>query len=220
MKIELIHLSGLEQKLLDRLRETWNVFVSGLVVNFEPAHTIQALEKFGANELAQFKKFGELHVKETQFRSTSELEDGMNSPGILWDRLTILNCKYLFTSQDSVHHKAALHKNLGNVNDELKSVLKALAQSKPARNILLAKEATDRQRDIVPLEESLWWLQMSNIAMWINQDLLYTVSADDVEPQRLRDYIAFFSKANRVRNTAIEHIEIYYSMKMKRKESP
>jgi hypothetical protein len=94
--------------------------------------------------------------------------------------------------------------------------MKALALAKPARNILLAKEATDRQREAVPLEESLWQLQMSNIAMWINQDLLYTVSAEDVEPQRLRDYITFFSRANRIRNTAIEHVEIYYSMKMQR----
>ena len=206
----------LEQQLLDQLRDTWKVFVSSLPVNFEPAHAVPALEKFSADEFSGFRKLSGIHIENTQFRVTSELEEGMNSPGILWDRLTILNCKYLFTAQDSVHHKPALHKNLGNVIVELDSVRQALAHAKPARNILLAKEATDRQRMAVPLEESLWQLQMSNIAMWINQDLLYTVSADDVEPQRLRDYITFFSKANRVRNTAIEHIEIYYAMKMKR----
>lgn len=208
-----------EEKLLVRLRETWQVFVSNLTVHFEPAQAIPALEKFSTQEMANFKKNSGNDIREAVFKSTLELEEGMNSPGILWDRLTILNCKYLFTAQESVHHKPELHKNLGNVIVELDSVRKALAQAKPARNILLAKEATDRQRDVVPLEESLWLLQMSNIAMWINQDLLYTVSADDVEPQRLRDYITFFSKANRIRNTAIEQIEIYYSMKLKRKES-
>jgi hypothetical protein len=198
------------------LRETWGNFVSKLAVNFEPAQAIPALEKFSNEEFAGFQKLSETYIHNAHFRSTSKLEEGMNSPGILWDRLTILNCKYLFTSQDSVHHKPELHKNLGNVIVELESVRKALALAKPARNILLAKEATDRQREAAPLEESLWQLQMSNIAMWINQDLLYTVSADDVDPQRLRDYIKFFSKANRIRNTAIEHVEIYYSMKMQR----
>lgn len=209
-----------EEKLLVKLRETWQVFVSRLSVHFEAAQAISALEKFSAEEIVNFQKYSENDIREALFKPSVELEEGMNSPGILWDRLTILNCKYLFTAQDSVHHKPELHKNLGNVIVELDSVKKALAQAKPARNILLAKEATHRQQDIVPLENSLWLLQMSNIAMWINQDLLYTVSADDVEPQRLRDYIVFFSKANRVRNTAIEQIEIYYSIKMKRKESP
>ena len=206
----------LEEQLLVQLRETWGSFVSKLAVNFEPAQAILALEKFAKEEFTGFRKLSEIHIHKAQFRSTSQLEEGMNSPGILWDRLTILNCKYLFTAQDSVHHKPELHKNLGNVIVELESVRKALALAKPARNILLAKEATDRQREALPLEESLWQLQMSNIAMWINQDLLYTVSADDVEPQRLRDYITFFSRANRIRNTAIEHVEIYYSMKMQR----
>lgn len=213
----MIQSEKLEQQLLVQLRETWKVFVSSLPVNFQPAQAIPALEKFSAGEFSGFRKLSESDIDKTQFRATSELEEGMNSPGILWDRLTILNCKYLFTAQDSVHHKPALHTNLGNVIVELESVSKALAQAKPARNILLAKEATDRQSQAVPLEEALWQLQMSNIAMWINQDLLYTVSADDVEPQRLRDYITFFSKANRIRNTAIEQIEIYYSMKMIRK---
>ena len=216
----MVQLEKLEQQMLVHLRETWKIFVSGLAVNFEPAQAIPALEKFSADEYASFKKVSESQIAEVPFRSALELEEGMNSPGILWDRLTILNCKYLFTAPDSVHHKPQVHNNLGNVMVELDSVRKALAQAKPARHILLAKEATDRQREVVPLAESLWMLQMSNIAMWINQDLLYTVSADDVEPQRLRDYISFFSKANRVRNTAIEQIEIYYSMKMQRNESP
>ena len=212
----MIQSEKLEEQLLVQLRETWGNFVSKLAVNFEPAQAIPALEKFAKEEFTGFQKLSEIHIHNADFRSTSQLEEGMNSPGILWDRLTILNCKYLFTSQDSVHHKPELHKNLGNVIVELESVRKALALAKPARNILLAKEATDRQREAAPLEESLWQLQMSNIAMWINQDLLYTVSADDVDPQRLRDYIKFFSKANRIRNTAIEHVEIYYSMKMQR----
>ncbi len=213
----MISSSQLEEQMLTRLFESWRVFVSELQVQFEPATAIPLLEKYAIDGFDQFKSFGEHLIQNCEFRKSSELELGMNSPGILWDRLTILNCKLLFTGPDSIHHKPSLHKNLGNVSIELKSVMQALNHSHPARNILLAKEATDRQKTIDPLETSLWSLQMSNIAMWINQDLLYTVSADDVDPQRLRDYIHFFSKANRIRNSAIENIELFYTQQLQRK---
>ena len=215
---QLISSKDLEEQLLSKLLETWKGFVSRLPQAFEPAIAIPALEEFARLGFDRFNEYGEPLIADTEFRITTEFEEGMNSPGILWDRLTILNCKYLFTAPDSVHHKPALHKNLGNVMAELKSVMKALSHALPARNILLAKEATNRQHAIVPLGESLWALQMSNIAMWINQDLLYTVSAEDVDTQRLRDYITFFSKANRIRNTAIESIELFYSQQMQRKQ--
>ncbi|MFM8864424.1 MAG: hypothetical protein ACKOFG_05795 [Limnohabitans sp.] len=212
----LISSAQLEQALLSRLLETWKTFIDELPPSFDPASAITALEAFGQSGFETFRKEGAQLVAGASFPRHMESEEGMNSPGILWDRLTILNCKHLFTSPESVHHKPAVHRHLGNVRDELISVTKALARALPARNILLAKEATERQRDIAPLEASLWNLQMSNIAMWINQDLLYTVSADDVDAQRLRDYIVFFSKANRIRNTAIENIELFYSQKMQR----
>jgi len=216
MEIPVISSNQLEEQMLTRLFDSWRVFVSQLQIDFEPAKAIPLLEKFAIDGFDKFKLFGEHLIQNCEFRKSSEFELGMNSPGILWDRLTILNCKLLFTGPDSIHHKPLLHKNLGNVSFELKSVMQALNNSHPARNILLAKEATDRQLTIDPLETSLWSLQMSNIAMWINQDLLYTASADDVDPQRLRDYIKFFSKANRIRNSAIENIELFYTRQLQR----
>lgn len=209
----MIYSGQLEELLLAKLRESWEVFVSELPINFDPANAITGLEEFSKFNVHDFKSYSEELVKNSKFECIKELEDGMNSPGILWDRLTILNCKYLFTAPESSHHKPHMHQNLGNVHLELKSVMKALNRALPARNILLAKEATERQHTITSLDESLWSLQSANIAMWINQDLLYTVSADDVEPERLRDYITFFSKANRIRNTAIENVEIFYTQK-------
>lgn len=208
--------SHLEKQLLSRLLESWKIFVNQLPANFEAASSIPALEEFGKSTFNEFKTFGGKLIKATEFRTTTDFEEGMNSPGILWDRLTILNCKLLFTAADSIHHKPELHRNLGNVFLEINSVSNALNRALPAKHILLAKEATARQSTITPLEESLWFLQKSNIAMWINQDLLYTVSADDVDPQRLRDYIHFFSMANRIRNTAIENIELFYLEQLQR----
>lgn len=209
--------SCLEQLLLLSLLDSWRPFVNDLPVQFEAANAISTLEEFGRAKFHDFQSYGEKLVNDTDFRRSSDLEEGMNSPGILWDRLTILNCKLLFTAEDSIHHKPELHRNLGNVLSEIKSVSNALNKSLPAKHILLAKEATTRQHNLTPLAESLWLLQESNIAMWINQDLLYTVSADDVQSQRLRDYIKFFSKANRIRNTAIENIEIFYIHQFQRR---
>lgn len=216
MEFKLVLIKDAEKKLLTSLLETWKEFASKLPQNFDAASAINSLEQFDLMNFEMFKEKNAKMIQDSIFEKTTSLENGMNSPGILWDRLTILNCKYMFTAPDSVHHKPSMHLNLGNVTKELESVMNALHHALPARNILLAKEATDRQYVIVPLENSLWLLQMSNIAMWINQDLLYTVNADDVSPQRLRDYIKFFSKANRIRNTAIENIEIFYSNQMQR----
>lgn len=213
---KLISISQLEQQLLSKLFETWRVFVNQLPVQFDTEVSIEQLEEFGRSNCDDFKDFAKSLINQTAFRTASAYEEGMNSPGILWDRLTILNCKLLFTAPESIHHKPELHRNLGNVLLELKSVSSALSKSLPAKHILLAKEATARQSSGSRLENSLWDLQQSNVAMWINQDLLYTVSSDDVDPQRLRNYIRFFSIANRIRNTSIENIEIYYAQLMQR----
>ena len=207
----------LEEKLQSSLLDRWRLFVSQLPLNYEAASSIPSLENFSKDHFIDFKQYGGKLIQSTEFRHSTKFEDGMNSPGILWDRLTILNCKLLFTAPGSPHCKPSLHKNLGNVSLELTSVMKALNNSLPAKHILLAKESTNRQKTVVPLEDSLWSLQSSNIAMWINQDLLYTVSVDDVDPQRLRDYIHFFSKANRIRNIAIENIELFYIHKLERR---
>jgi hypothetical protein len=217
VELKLNSSSHLEQELLSRLLESWKPFVNELPVHFDAANAVPTLEAFGLAKFNDFKFYGEKLVNATEFRQSSDFEEGMNSPGILWDRLTILNCKLLFTAADSIHHKPELHRNLGNVLSEIESVSNALNKSLPAKHILLAKEATTRQYNLTPLENSLWHLQQSNIAMWINQDLLYTVSAEDVQPQRLKDYISFFSVANRIRNTAIENIELFYIRQFQRK---
>ena len=208
--------SQVECQILAKLLEFWKVFVSELPINFSAEKSIPALLEYENVWFSRYKDYCFNLTQSIEFRRTSEFEEGMNSPGILWDRLTILNCKMLFTAPESIHHKPLIHKGLGNASLELKSVMNSLNRSLPAKHILLAKEATDREKKILPLEDSIWSLQSANIAMWINQDLLYTVSADDVDPKRLRDYINFFSKANRIRNTAIENIELYYIQKLKR----
>jgi len=203
-----------EAESLKKLSSMWEPFIISLPLKY---NVVDALNKLGShrdqNERAFNQNIASL-VSKTHFHAVTEQEGGMNSPGILWDRLTILNCKIFFTAPDSPHFDARLHNKNLDVNSELISVLNVLHGAKPPRHILLAKEATKRQKIAPELGISLWQLQSSNLAMWINQDLLYTVNVDEVDEKRLRDYIKFFSQANRIRNTAIEHIELFYSQNL------
>jgi len=200
-----------ETRLLYELSKRWGSFTDKLPIGFDVESALSSLILFRDQNEDYFKNYASEIFLKTKFSQINKKEDGMNSPGILWDRLTILNCKFFFTSSSSPHYNINIHKSNTNINSELCSVLKALHVSKPARHILLAKESTERQKDASDLGYLLWQLQYSNLAMWINQDLLYTVDVSDVQEVRLRNYIKFFSDANRIRNTSIEKIEIFYT---------
>ena len=202
---------NLESKLLKELGHIWEQFTTKLPKNYKVAVALSALGEYGIKNSEPFMQFADSLFLTSHFAACSEQEGGMNSPGILWDRLTILHCKKFFTAPSSPHFNSNLNTKHVDIDSELDSVLKALHTAKPAKNILLAKEATERQSDASSIGAALWELQSSNLAMWINQDLLYTVNVDEVDSNRLREYIKFFSNANRIRNTAIEHLELIYS---------
>jgi len=202
-----------ETELFQKLDMLSERFVNGLPRKYHAEPALGSLRQFARENAESYQDFSDGLEAAAQFAHCSEQENGMNSPGILWDRVTILVCKRVFTSPTSLHFNALLHKINANINDELNSVLEALHQSKPAKHILLAKEATERQTTAPKIGQSLWELQISNLAMWINQDLLYTIDIDHVDTDRIRSYIRFFSEANKIRNIAIERIEIFYSQK-------
>ena len=203
-----------EALMLAKLETEWAPFTEHLPIKYDVAEALNGLKHYKDLHAQDFIGYATAFTSKIQFTFTFEKEDGMNSPGILWDRLTILNCKLFFASTESPHFDVKLHNKNADVRSELTSVLNALHYAKPPRHILLAKEATERQTTAPDIGIALWELQSSNLAMWINQDLLYTVNVDEVDSTRLRDYIRFFSDANKVRNTAIEHIELYYAQKI------
>jgi hypothetical protein len=205
----------LETQLAGLLFSQWQQFAASLPVGYEIEDALRDADRFDEEARATFIARTTDLLTNAAFGSASGPELGMNSPGILWDRLTILHCKAIFTGPQSPHRRTKDHSHLGDVTAEISDVLKALHEAQPAKNVLLAKEATQRQSASPSLGQALWDLQVSNVAMWINQDLLYTVDVNMVSEKRLRDYIKFFSVANRRRNTAIEHVELVYKEKIK-----
>ena len=89
MELKLNSSSNFEQQILSRLLESWKLFVNQLPVHFDAASSIPFLEDFGTSKFSDFKAYAEILFKSTDFRKSTEFEEGMNSPGILWDRLTI-----------------------------------------------------------------------------------------------------------------------------------
>lgn len=195
------------------LTESTLLFSKELDLKYEPEAAISLLENFPWPSTQQ------LFVIDTQFAKLklslgeTDPELGMNTPGILWDRLTILACKLAFASSESIHC-TALDPNSGLVTrEQIRDILITIHSAKRAKTSLLAKEQTSRVKSASTLMTALKALMWSNIGMWINQDLLYTKEVTLVPEKRLRDYIKFFGIYNRKRNVAIEEIDLLYSSK-------
>ena len=146
-----------------------------------------------------------LDAIEFQAELSEQKEYGMNSPGILMDRMTILICKYCMSVSDAAR---------GRAKNQLDDLQLALAQCKPARSIVLEKEATERQTENFEPEIEIVRLQFANIGMWLNQDLLYTDDVMRVSELRLRGYIVDFGILNRLRNIAIERIDRFVTARV------
>ena len=149
----------------------------------------------GVNAIVSSENFP--NVRENCF------EDGMNSHGILLDRLTILLCKK--------HLAANNHFSMIDTNNQIRGILRSISSARLARTPMLAKEATERIKNPPEsLGNPLISLQSSNLLMWINQDLLYTSDVESAPQIRLREYIKFFGTSNRERNSAIEAIDLWF----------
>lgn len=77
-------------------------------------------------------------VKDVRHMNTSVegYELGMNSPGILWDRITILICKLVMTSLTDIQRmKATPSSGPTDVNEQIKDILTVLHSSLPAKSI-------------------------------------------------------------------------------------
>jgi len=150
-------------------------------------------------EYARLKKA--LSKQEILNQGDVKTELGMNTPGLLLDRLSILVCKAFLSSNPG----------RGLADEQIKGVGLALSSSGLSPHNLLEKEQVEtahvKPRKKVQLIDTMIELHFSNIAMWINQDLLYTRDPENASCDRLRDYISFFKKSNSRRNESIAIID-------------
>jgi len=195
---------------LQRIQSALEMYIQNVIPNRETSTEEQIIQCSDlANRVAlRYKNLIDREVVCDDFVESGILkfEEGMNSHGILFDRLTILLCKKYLAAPE--------YFSIEETAQQIKGVGKSLSYAALARTPMLAKEATTR---ITSAPESLGTalisLQLSNILMWINQDLLYTTNVNNVSESRLRDYIKFFGTSNSSRNLAIESIDLWVSNK-------
>jgi len=111
-------------------------------------------------------RFSEILNKILENNRSSEIENGMNTFGILLDRITILKCKSKF-SQDETSRFVA--------EGQLARIIISLENCGRGDAELLKKEQVEQHLGGFSSHgQALITLLRSNIAMWLNQDLLYT----------------------------------------------
>jgi hypothetical protein len=132
---------------------------------------------------------------------------GMNSVGILADRLTILICKSWYLRHRQNQIAGADHVCSAQIPD----IVGALAQCAPGHASLLEKVSSKKPEIFArSFQEAYYGLLSANILMWETQEMLYLYDMETVEPEMLRDYIRFFSHANMQRNAFISQSEQLY----------
>jgi hypothetical protein len=132
----------------------------------------------------------------------NDYELGLNTFGILLDRLTILNAKFFFLDDQAIHVET---------KKQINGILFCLRKCKPAKTVILAKETGERlcEIDEKPFQVLLR-LQKSNLAQWVNQDLLYTADPSLASYQRLKSYVVETRYDNTIRNRAIEKLDFWF----------
>lgn len=132
---------------------------------------------------------------------------GMNTIGILADRLTILICKEWY-----LRHRQGRVDGANAVRDEqIPDIVSALANARPGHAKLLEKVSSNNVAvEVSTFAEAYYGLLAANILMWETQEMLYVHDMESVPAEELRAYIRFFSQANMQRNAYIELCERTY----------
>ncbi len=132
---------------------------------------------------------------------------GMNTIGILADRLTILVCKEWY-----LRHRQQRPAEAETVlQTHIPDIVASLAAARPGHAKLLEKvSALPTGTAAGSFAEAYYGILSANILMWETQEMLYTRDMDAVPAEEVRDYIRFFSQANMLRNACIAACETWF----------
>ncbi len=132
---------------------------------------------------------------------------GMNTIGILADRLSILAIKAWFLHNK--HNKAAEADLIGR--NEAEQIVAAMCQAQPGSSTLLGKvtalEVTLHNAD---WNESYYGLLTSNLLMWEAQESMYVNNLADQDDSEVRALLSWASYGNLRRNRYVTSCEVQY----------
>ena len=127
---------------------------------------------------------------------------GLNTIGMLTDRLSILVIKKYF-SKDPSQHDATVEQ----IHDIESAMMSACKGSSSAFNKITNLRASNLPDNFTMAAMSL---AATNLLLWLAQDVLYLRGADSLPNDELRAYITFFAEKNVLRNQLISIVDRLY----------
>ena len=154
-----------------------------------------------AETAAETARLGAIPCETASRMAQPERAAGLNTAGLLADRLTILIIK-------EARLRSSVRKDdvaLGAItNVEIPGICQALAQAEPGHGAPVGKVSTIRvDVGAKTWAEAYYGLLGANLLLWEAQEVLYTRDILSLPSEELRSYIRWFSVGNMTRNEYI-----------------
>ena len=126
---------------------------------------------------------------------------GLNTVGMLLDRLSILTVKHW----NLIHRAEAPEKARALRDGQIAEIIGALAEAAPGQSSINNK-MTSRVVDAAAstFGQACYGLFTTNLLLWEAQEVLYNHDIEALPAEELRRYITIFSRGNLERNTYIQ----------------
>lgn len=132
---------------------------------------------------------------------------GLNTVGLLSDRLTILLIKLWYMTNIYEDPEGGADLRARNIAE----IIAALGTAGPGYASMNTKVTTHTiEGDAASWEEAFYGLLMINLLLWESQEVLYRADITSLPETELRGYLRFFSRGNLTRNRYIELCEHHY----------
>jgi hypothetical protein len=126
---------------------------------------------------------------------------GLNTVGLLCDRLSILTIKYWKLK----HHYGKPEAAAELAGTQVREMIAALAEAQRGFSSINNKVTNrDVSAKASSFTEAFYGLQTVNLLIWESQEVLYTRDISVVAADELRAYVAYFSLQNLTRNVFID----------------
>ena len=132
---------------------------------------------------------------------------GLNTVGLLCDRLSILTIKYWKLK----HHYGKPEAADELATTQVREMIAALALARRGFSSINNKVTNrDVSAKATSFAEAFYGLQTVNLLIWESQEVLYTRDISVVSAEELRAYVAYFSLQNLTRNVFIDRADTLF----------
>lgn len=126
---------------------------------------------------------------------------GLNTTGMLLDRLSILAVKHW----NLIHRSQAPDKAVALRSGQIAEIIGALTEAAPGQSSINNKMTTHAvDATASSFGDACYGLFTTNLLLWEAQEVLYNHDISTLPSEELRAYIAFFSRGNLARNNYIQ----------------